>query len=145
MIHIRKKKTIHTIFWHLEFCIGCYILEITDGQSWSNYIGPKRDIPHVCLTRQVFTHFSLKVAWSGISLIEPLPPLSVRSAGSRGPGGCRGPLFEFEGLPHQLYYMEKKRNVGPVHANVPCFSTFNQFNTQTPISDILNLPLPQLL
>ena len=60
---------IHTIFWHLEFCIGRYTLEITDGQSWSNYMGPKRDISQVCLTRPVFTHFSLKVAWSGISLI----------------------------------------------------------------------------
>ena len=65
----QEKETIHTIFWHLEFCIGCYTLEITDGQSWSNYIGPKRDKPQVCLTRPVFTHFSLKVAWSGISLI----------------------------------------------------------------------------
>ena len=44
-------------------------MESTDGQSWSNYIGPKRDNPQVCLTRPVFTPFPLKVAWSGISLI----------------------------------------------------------------------------
>ena len=69
MIHIRKKKKIHTIFWHLEICIGRYTSEIRNGQSWSNYIGPKRDISQVCLTRPVFTHFFLKVAWSGISLI----------------------------------------------------------------------------
>ena len=44
-------------------------MEITDGQSWSNYIGPNRDNPQVCLTRPVFTPFPLKVAWSGISVI----------------------------------------------------------------------------
>ena len=27
-------------------------MEITDGQSWPNYIGPKRDIPQVCLINQ---------------------------------------------------------------------------------------------
>ena len=69
MIHIRKKKTINTFFWHIEFCIGCYTLGNTNGQSWPNYIGPKRDIPQVCLTRPVFTPFFLKVALSGISLI----------------------------------------------------------------------------
>ena len=45
-------------------------MESTDGQSWSNYIGPKRDNPQVCLTRPVFTPFPQKVAWSGISLIR---------------------------------------------------------------------------
>ena len=81
MIHIRKKVTIHTFFYDIEFCIGCYTLEITDGLSWPNYIGPKRDISKVCLTRPVFTPFPLKVAWSEISLI------TVGEQDGREPGG----------------------------------------------------------
>ena len=90
MIHIRKKKTIDTIFWHLEFCIGHYTLEITDGQSWSNYIGPKRDISQVCLTRPVFTHFSLKVAWSGIYLIVRILYSTICQSSLRVWGGGWG-------------------------------------------------------
>ena len=65
--HKEKKKTFHTFFNILKFCLGHYTLEINEGQSWLKYIGPKREIPQVCLTRPVLTHFPLKVAWSGIS------------------------------------------------------------------------------
>ena len=60
---------IHTFSNILKLCIEHYTVEITNGQSRPNYIGPKRDIPQVCLTRPVFTPFPLKVAWSGISFI----------------------------------------------------------------------------
>ena len=55
MIHIRKKKTFHTFSNILKFCIGLYTLEVKEGPSWPNYIGPKREIPQVCLTRPVLT------------------------------------------------------------------------------------------
>ena len=71
------------IFLTHSNCIGRHTVEITDGQSWSNYIGPKRDNPQVCLTRPVFTPFPLKVAWSGISLITYAP---------RGGRGSKPPI-----------------------------------------------------
>ena len=39
------------------------------GQIWSNYIGSKREIPSLSNQPSVYS-FSLKVAWSGISLIR---------------------------------------------------------------------------
>ena len=47
----------------------------------SNYIGSKRGNPQVCLTRSLFTPFSLKVAWSGKSLIKPTDFLGERVLG----------------------------------------------------------------
>ena len=42
------------------------------------YIGPKREKKQVCLTKLVFTPFSLKVAWSGKSIILLLFTLSTQ-------------------------------------------------------------------
>ena len=39
------------------------------GQSFSNYTGTKTENPQACLTSPVYAAFSLKVAWSGMSLI----------------------------------------------------------------------------
>ena len=76
-------------------------MEITDGQSWPNYIGPKRDIPQVCLTRPVFTPFPLKVAWSGISFIVCIAGKGWQTVGTAGSdtgfrkgGGGGGGVFQ---------------------------------------------------
>ena len=36
-------RAIHTFSNILKLCIEHFALEITDGQSWPNYIEPKRD------------------------------------------------------------------------------------------------------
>ena len=61
---------------------------MNDRYSWPFYIGSKRGKLQSCLTRPVVTLFSLKVAWSGKSLIglflytylQWLPKITVQSA-----------------------------------------------------------------
>ena len=75
MIHIGKKRTIHRFFNILKFCKEHYSVETTDGQTWPNYIGPKRDNPQVCLTRPG---------------LHPLP--AARWEGGYSVVTCHGPL-----------------------------------------------------
>ena len=68
MIHITKKSMFHRSVSIFKFNEEHYTLKDAAGQSWPNYIGPKREKAQACLTNPVFTHFSLKVAWSGMFL-----------------------------------------------------------------------------
>ena len=69
MIHITKKSMFHRSVSIFKFNEEHYALKDAAGQSWPNYIGPKREKAQACLTNPVFTPFSLKVAWSGMFLI----------------------------------------------------------------------------
>ena len=56
VIHITKKAMFHTFLFIFKFDEH-YTLKDTDGQSWQNYIGSKREKAQACLTNSVFTHF----------------------------------------------------------------------------------------
>ena len=71
MIHITKKTMFHTFLCMFKLSEEHYTLKVTGGQSWPKYIGSKREKAQACLTNPVFTPFSLKVAWSGMFLIDP--------------------------------------------------------------------------
>ena len=63
-----RKGIFHLFFVYIHIFREQYILEATSGQSWHNYIGPKRETQSLSNQPSLCT-FSLKVAWSGISLI----------------------------------------------------------------------------
>ena len=69
MIPITKKALFPTFLFIFRFNEEQYTLKDTAVQTWPNHIGSKRKTKQVCLTKLVFTPFSLKVAWSGMFLI----------------------------------------------------------------------------
>ena len=70
MIHIGKKRTIHTFFNILKSCKEHYSLETADGSNLAKLHRGKERQPPSLSNQARFARFTLKVAWSGISLIK---------------------------------------------------------------------------
>ena len=70
------------LFCIFTLCTEHYTLEVTSGQNWPNYIGPKREKPP-SLSNQASVHtLSPEGGWSGISLISLyfyLTPFEIHS------------------------------------------------------------------
>ena len=76
-----RKGIFNIFFVYIYIFREQYTLEATSGQSWHNYIGPKRENPSLSNQPSLCT-FSLKVAWSGISLPFHEGKTSEREHGS---------------------------------------------------------------
>ena len=73
----RKKTMFHRSIFKFELNDNVYTFEDTADQRWPNYRAKKRKNPSLSNQPSLFS-FSLKVAWSGISLIACWLDISTR-------------------------------------------------------------------
>ena len=75
--HTKKKPMFHRF-------VSIQVNTVTTaGQSWPNYIGPKREKKIGLSNQSSVCSYSLKVAWSGISLIRSFIPATQDSRGAK--------------------------------------------------------------